>query len=102
MELQLCSFIYVLSVAAFVLQRVQKLQQRPYDPQSLKYLLPGEVPIVAQHVKNSTSICEDASLIPGLNQWVKDPALLQAVAQVEDAAQIWCCCGFGVGWQLQL
>ena len=37
------------------------------------------VPIVAQQDKKLTPIREDASLIPGLALWVKDPALLQAV-----------------------
>ena len=33
------------------------------------------VPVVAQWVKNSTSIQEDLDLIPGLAQWVKDLVL---------------------------
>ena len=40
--------------------------------------------------------------IPGLAQWVKDPALPQAAAQVTDVAQILHCCGYDVGRQLQL
>ena len=35
--------------------------------------------LVVQWVKNPTSIHEDANLIPGLVQWVKDLALSQAV-----------------------
>ena len=35
------------------------------------------VPIVAQQVKNPTSIHKDAGSIPGLDQWVKDLAWLR-------------------------
>ena len=35
-------------------------------------------------------------MIPGLAQWVKDPALVGDVVQVTDLAQIWRCCGCGV------
>ena len=33
------------------------------------------VPIVAQRVKNLTSILQNVGMIPCLTQWVKDPAL---------------------------
>ena len=54
------------------------------------------VPIVAQWVKNPTGIYEDASSIPNLIWWVKDPVLPQTLAQVTDVAWIWH--GYGVAW----
>ena len=43
-----------------------------------KKFTPG-VPIVAQQVEDLIPLCEVAGSIPGLAQWVQDPALPQAV-----------------------
>ena len=48
------------------------------------------VPIVVQGVRNPVSIHEDMGLIPDLDQWVKDPALLCAVVWIADVARISC------------
>ena len=38
---------------------------------------------------NWTSMNEDAGLIPGLSEWVKDLAFPQDAVQIMDAAWLW-------------
>ena len=53
-------------------------------------------------LRTQRSLHENAGLIPGLIQWIKDLVLLQAVVQVTDSIWFPHCCGCSVGLQLQL
>ena len=56
---------------------------------------------MAQWLTNPTRNHAVEGLIPGLAQWVKDPGVAGSCG-VADVARIPCCCGSGVGRQLQL
>ena len=60
------------------------------------------VPIVAQQVKNPTSILEDAGSILGLVQWVKGSGVATSCGVSHRYSSGLELCGFGVGRQLQL
>ena len=61
-----------------------------------------EFPLWLNRLRIQHCLPKDVGSIPGLTLWVKDPAMLQAAAQVTDMPWIQCFFGCGVGLQLQL
>ena len=59
------------------------------------------VPDVAQQVKNTASIHEDADLIPGLTQWVNDLRCHKLLLGSQMRLG-WHCHDCGIGWQPKL
>ena len=61
-----------------IIKLVTFQEKKKKQNKTLKRYFMG-VPIVAQQVMHPTNIHVDVSSVPGLTQWVKDPALQSAV-----------------------
>ena len=63
-------------MSVFLISSVPAISSLQGDFLSSFKTMSHKVPVVAQWLTNLTSIHEDAGLTPGLDQWVKDLALL--------------------------
>ena len=63
------------SPALFSVKQLKRIIRTHHLQIILIYLIFLRIPVVAQRVKDPTSIHKDAGLIPGLTQWVKDLGL---------------------------
>ena len=72
-------------------------QEKRNKTKQNKIALWRKFPLWLRGIRTRRCLCKDTGSIPGQAQWVTDPVLPQASAQVTDAAHTQCCHGCGCG-----